>query len=186
MLDTYQQEREPHVRAIIETAIAMGKVICMLDPIAAAARNAEMLARKRAGVQDVSVHYPDLVEGLLHPSTAAGALFPQPVTPDGRLDRVFGTQAVLIGRKTANGVTDGLRRLSIDAGELSSYRDTISAWLDQRGVEAVLVRPDRYVFGTGSSEGLARAWRSRMGRGRRFGLASAPKAAFAWMRSSRK
>ena len=186
MLDTYQQERGPHVRAIIETAIAMGKVICMLDPIAAAARNEEMLARKRAGVQDVSVHYPDLVEGLLHPSKAAGALFPQPVTPDGRLDRVFGTHAVLIGRKTTNGLTDGLRRLSLDANELSPYRDVISAWLDAMEVEAVLVRPDRHVFGTGSSEGLARAWRASMRRGRRFGLASAPKAAFAWMRSSRR
>ena len=51
ILDSYQEEREPHVRAIIGTAIAMGKVVCLLDEPAAAGRDREMLARKASGAQ---------------------------------------------------------------------------------------------------------------------------------------
>ncbi|MEQ1866740.1 MAG: bifunctional 3-(3-hydroxy-phenyl)propionate/3-hydroxycinnamic acid hydroxylase, partial [Micropepsaceae bacterium] len=40
LLDTYQTEREPHVRTVTETAIAMGRVVCIADPQAAAQRDA--------------------------------------------------------------------------------------------------------------------------------------------------
>jgi 3-(3-hydroxy-phenyl)propionate hydroxylase len=44
LLDTYQAEREPEVRAIVELAVDFGRKVCMTDPEAAAARDAEMLA----------------------------------------------------------------------------------------------------------------------------------------------
>ncbi len=44
LLDTYQQEREPHVRAVIEAAIAAGRYICERDPAAAAKRDATLRA----------------------------------------------------------------------------------------------------------------------------------------------
>ena len=162
VLDTYQQEREPHVRAIIETAIAMGKVICMLDPIAAAARDAEMLARKRSGVQDVSVRYPDLAEGLFHPSKAAGSLFPQPASSAGLLDPVLGTRPVLVERSTTHVASEGLRRLPLDGDQLAAFAEPLSAWLDSMNAEAVLVRPDRHVFGTGTADELVEAWGLRV------------------------
>jgi 3-(3-hydroxy-phenyl)propionate hydroxylase len=43
LLDTYQREREPHVRAIVEAAVSFGRMICTLDPDEAAARDATML-----------------------------------------------------------------------------------------------------------------------------------------------
>ena len=49
LLDTYQPEREPHARALIELAIGMGRVVCALDRQAAAARDRDMLARRAAG-----------------------------------------------------------------------------------------------------------------------------------------
>jgi 3-(3-hydroxy-phenyl)propionate hydroxylase len=36
--------------------------------------------------------------------------------------------------------------------------DGINAWLDQHGVNAVLVRPDRYVFGSGEADRLRAAY----------------------------
>jgi 3-(3-hydroxy-phenyl)propionate hydroxylase len=39
---------------------------------------------------------------------------------------------------------------------------TIEQWLDQPKAEAVIVRPDRYVFGTGSAEALANILRSAL------------------------
>ena len=65
-----------HVRAVIEIAIAMGRVVCMLDPDAAAARNAQMLARKAAGERDIALAFPDLTGGMLTDLPGAGGAFP--------------------------------------------------------------------------------------------------------------
>jgi 3-(3-hydroxy-phenyl)propionate hydroxylase len=42
LLDSYQTERDPHVRAVISAAVAAGRYICMLDPAQAAARDTQM------------------------------------------------------------------------------------------------------------------------------------------------
>ena len=44
ILDSYGTERGAHVREIIDEAIALGRVICELDPVRAAERDAAMLA----------------------------------------------------------------------------------------------------------------------------------------------
>ena len=41
---------------------------------------------------------------------------------------------------------------------LAPFAAALTGWLDQHRAEAVLVRPDRYVFGTGSAAGLTSAW----------------------------
>lgn len=165
LLDSYQQEREPHVRAIIATAIAMGKIVCMLDENAAAERDAGMLARKASGAQDVSVAYPDLVGGHLTGTPFAGALFPQPVDADGgRLDSVFGLDAVLLTRAKVDPQPDGVRTIGVDAAELGGFAPAIDAWLAAADAEAVLIRPDRHVFGTGDAADLLAAWRAMGGR----------------------
>ena len=44
---------------------------------------------------------------------------------------------------------------------LPSYSlEALGAWLAARGVPAVLVRPDRYVFGSGDPAALIAAWRA--------------------------
>ena len=47
LLETYQPERDPHVRAVISAAVAAGRYICQLDHAKAAARDAEMRHRMR-------------------------------------------------------------------------------------------------------------------------------------------
>jgi 3-(3-hydroxy-phenyl)propionate hydroxylase len=164
VLDSYQVEREPHVRAIISTAIAMGEVVCILDENAAAGRNREMLARKAAGAQDVSVSYPDLVGGYLTDSSFAGALFPQPVATDGsRLDAVLGLSPILISRSAVSEPGSSLRTLSLDAPALGKFTDFLSAWLEKAGAEAVLIRPDRHIFGTGDATHLQSLWAKMAG-----------------------
>lgn len=159
ILDSYQEEREPHVRAIIETAIAMGKIVCMLDKTAAAARNRELLARKSSGAQDVSVHYPDLKGGYLTDTAFSGALFPQPVATDGsRLDVILGLDPVLISRSATHGSSGGIRAFCIDEQDIRKFAGPIGAWLGEVGADAVLVRPDRHVFGTGDAAMLLDAW----------------------------
>lgn len=157
LLDTYQAEREPHVRAYIEQAIGMGRVVCTLDPEAAARRDAAMLASGRSPAMPDRPP-PILVAGhVAKGAPAAGSLFLQ-TWADGRgLDDVLGPGAWLIARDTVRPVP-GLTVVSLADPRLAGHRAALAAWLERHGAAAVLVRPDRYVFGAGDPAELATAW----------------------------
>lgn len=162
LLDTYQPEREPHVRAIIATAIMMGRTVCITDPVAARERDAKMLAdQANKSAPPRSLGYPPMSEGcILAGSPLAGSYFPQPVAegqPLQRLDDVLGSGAWLISRTSCPSVA-GLKQVDIGDASLAPFRPHLAGWLDGAGVDAVLVRPDRYVFGAGDAADLQRAW----------------------------
>lgn len=146
LLDTYQVEREPHVRAIIGMSMMMGATVCITDPIAAAARDARMLAARAEGhAPDGALHFPSISAGcILEAAAAAGAYFPQACVGGVKLDDALGAGPWLLTR---------------DEPRVSSFRNVLNAWLAEQGVEAVLVRPDRTVFGAGDTETLIAAWR---------------------------
>jgi 3-(3-hydroxy-phenyl)propionate hydroxylase len=50
--------------------------------------------------------------------------------------------------------------LLLEDVELAPFRLPLSAWLNKHDAEAVLVRPDRYVFGSGVAETLVAAWQA--------------------------
>ena len=54
-----------------------------------------------------------------------------------------------------------LKFISLDDAELAPFRTPLGAWLNEHDAEAVLVRPDRYVYGTGVGEALVAAWRAK-------------------------
>jgi 3-(3-hydroxy-phenyl)propionate hydroxylase len=158
ILDSYQIEREPHVRAIIDTAIQMGRIVCLLDPQAAAGRNAQMLARRQSGAQDVSVRYPDLQTGpLLSDSPLAGSLFPQPVIDGVHFDEALGQKATLIGRHLS-GIPSEVHLIDLAVDDPTPFTPVLEAWLQSMNAESVLIRPDRHVFGTGSPGDLLAKW----------------------------
>lgn len=150
LLDTYKQERGPNLRATIEMAVMMGRTVCITDPAAAAVRNEQMLAARAAGMSpDGHVAYPPIMEGaILIGSAGAGSYFPQPVMDGQRLDAVLGSGSWLLDRE----------RLA--APDLAPFREVLEGWFDSHKAEAVLVRPDRHVFGTGSKEALAASWQA--------------------------
>jgi 3-(3-hydroxy-phenyl)propionate hydroxylase len=162
ILNSYQTEREPHVRAIIETAIQMGRIVCMLDAEAAAGRDAQMLARRQSGAQDVSVKYPDLMVGLLSEGPLSGALFPQPVRQGVRFDDLLGEHATLIGRDLP-GVQSNVRMLDLAKGPSNAFKPFLESWLRDVGTDAVLIRPDRHIFGTGPASDLLTKWNDALG-----------------------
>lgn len=176
LLDTYQQERRPHVRTTTETAKALGRVICELDPSKAKERDARMLSEKG---NPPSVQYrqnliPDLVEGALcsDQGPPVGMRFPQPriVCDSGTclLDDLVGSPFRLVVSSTAlvdhlperlRGQLDELDGivLSLSDGQFSQSQGSrewlivevdgmVSRWLHEHGLVAVLVRPDHYVF----------------------------------------
>jgi 3-(3-hydroxy-phenyl)propionate hydroxylase len=169
LLDTYQPEREPHVRAMIELAIGMGRMVCTLDLDAAAKRDADMLARLQSGATPLPpLRPPPLGAGcILTGSPGAGTVFPQPTSGTGRrrlrMDDALGDGACLIARSPTRLSRDDVEvRDVVDEG-LAPFRADLLAWLDAHNAEAVLVRPDRYVFGTGDPASLLAAWAAAMG-----------------------
>lgn len=148
LLDSYQPEREPNLRATIQMAIMMGQTVCITDPAIAAQRDAQMLAARAAGQSpDGNISYPPISSGMILAGTpAAGAYFPQFAAGGQRLDDVMGGTHWLI------------ERARLDAANLAPFSRELDAWFEANGADAVLVRPDRHVFGTGRATRLAADW----------------------------
>lgn len=166
LLDSYQAEREPHVRAVVQTAIAMGWMVCELDPMAAAARDSDLMARHAAGEPPVSIRYPDLSGGCFTETPMAGALMPQPVIGGRRLDDVIGGGWVLIAQPDAalpGGVETGVTAIAATSDRLGPFAPSLQGWLQDAKVSAVLLRPDRHIFGVGEAASLLAARRACLG-----------------------
>jgi len=151
LLDTYQPERAPNLRATIDMAIMMGRMVCMTSKWSALLRDMKFkLGRALGKLPDRPPDYPPISAGAILPgSTAAGGYFQQFISAEGlRLDDVLGAGPWLISRA------------DLSAPRFASFAAPFARWLDQHGTDAVLVRPDRYVFGTGQRSELEAAWRA--------------------------
>ena len=165
LLDSYQPERDPHVRSVIGAAVAAGRYICELDPGKAAARDAELRAGTASGKSETAADLiPAIANGIIFAgSPAAGERFIQPATRDGLLDDLCGGGWRLFVRN--DGIVGSDKGVSrIDAAALGDG-GAVSSWLGANGVDAVLVRPDHYVFGTacGQASGLLDARAQALG-----------------------
>ena len=176
LLDTYQQERHPHVTATTLAAMALGRVICERDPVRAAARDAQLLA-EQGGVVKTTVRQnliPGLCGGLIASGTpAAGTLLPQPLVRagdfSGLLDDLTGCSVRVVSveplsSEDMSGLLDALRPLGgvlVQLGEVSPGNGSLvnaleeggllAAWLTDMGQRIAVVRPDHCVYGTAAS-----------------------------------
>jgi 3-(3-hydroxy-phenyl)propionate hydroxylase len=171
LLDTIDSERQPQTEWVIQFAVELGKVLCELDPEAAAERDAAV----RGSGEPPPVELPPLSGGVIRrgpdgsQDPLAGRLSLQGlVAVDGRqglFDDVVGRGWTLIA---ADG--DPLNQLAqeerdvldvIDAtiasletgvpGGVTDVDGRLTEWLRHHGAHAVLVRPDFYVFGSVAS-----------------------------------
>ena len=166
LLDSYGPERSGHVQEIIRQAVEMGRLICMLDPAEVSARDERMkAARKDPALALKPPPEPRLGEGggYRPGDDAAGYLSVQGrVRRQGRVglfDDVVGRGWQLLIRDHGGTplfdppAQDLIRRLHIVVARFGSQGDVIdlegvySGWFDRLDAEAVLVRPDFYVFG---------------------------------------
>lgn len=150
LLDTYESERKPHVRALIELAVRLGGIIQTTDAAAAAERD----ARFAGGAPEVFELPPQLLgEGAFdaRQQDLAGRPFPQPRLADGRLlDELLGRRSAVIGQRellaaAAPGTAERWARsqaLVIDEPDAP-----LTAWLRSHRAGAVILRPDRYIVG---------------------------------------
>ena len=156
LLETYQPERDPHVRSVVAAAVDAGRYICELDPARAAARDADI--RARAGQPSTAAELiPPYRAGAVAAETpGAGERFVQPwvaARNGGRLlDDVTGGGWRLFVEDLPAGIADlGFAVTVVDIEEIADD-GTLARWFADRGVRAALVRPDHYVFGTAGDD----------------------------------
>jgi 3-(3-hydroxy-phenyl)propionate hydroxylase len=175
LLDTYAEERSPHVREFIRRAVQAGKIICVQDPEVAQQRDAALLDSKRRGEEPpIGTDLPFFEAGCIqdaelpsrHP--LVGTLPPQPrvrrESGDSLLDDVTGGGFRLVVRSDA-GFDAGIgARVSALGGSSIVWSDVpipardglavavsasreAQAFFDDHGIHAFLVRPDHVLFG---------------------------------------
>jgi 2-polyprenyl-6-methoxyphenol hydroxylase-like FAD-dependent oxidoreductase len=170
LLNTIGGERQLQNEAVIRLAIELGKVLCQLDPEAAAERDAMV----RAAGPPPPLELAPLSEGLLHqpigePDPLAGTLSVQGIVEragrEGRFDDVVGGgfQLIVASGDPLEALSRRERQLldslgasvaSLDPAAPHGVRDCdgrLTAWLSEHNAHAVLVRPDFYVFGATAS-----------------------------------
>ncbi len=168
LLDTYELERAPHVRAIIDMSIAVGNMVLMTDPEQARQRDEAL----RSGMALKAPEFPRLGDGIIRPSTspAAHATDGRPSIQGraalgrrvDRLDQFLRPGWKIISRHPIPGtlLTDSQRSLMsaldiqvahVSRGANAQYADIdgeYDAWYRKTGRKAFLLRPDHYVFGS--------------------------------------
>jgi 3-(3-hydroxy-phenyl)propionate hydroxylase len=167
LLDTYEQERRPHVAAMQRLANLLGGFVQATTPRRVRLRDAWLRGMDGTPIQDVVAGnlkpLPTYARGAfaerprrLAPRRTVGALFPQ----TGRLDdRLPAGWVALTTDAVARSLLEDHGMPVADPGEDAS-------WLGDRNVAFVLLRPDRYVFSAGAVEDVpaaVAAWRGLTG-----------------------
>ena len=144
LLDSYEQERSPHVRTYIEMAVKLGKLINTSDTkgaLKAAFPQADGTTRLKSPALRLEAG-----PGVL-PDQWGGFLSPQ-LMLDGSNhgDNVIGGAACLLVRRRTDELVS---KFSSFSGKIVSPEDnsSVGAYLDKLAAQALLIRPDRYLFG---------------------------------------
>jgi flavoprotein hydroxylase len=162
LLDTYQQEREESVRAIIDFSMELGKIICVSDPVAAAERDEMFASMVVEGESSELPPLPGFTAGVRHEgSSSAGTLFVQGVVSFNgslqRFDDAFGAGWRLITNTHLELDRDNAAWFSSIGGtiivldEVADIDGTYASWLAAHDAVAVLQRPDFNVYGTAAN-----------------------------------
>jgi 2-polyprenyl-6-methoxyphenol hydroxylase-like FAD-dependent oxidoreductase len=167
ILDSYGPERAGHVRHFIQASMALGEVICLADPAAAAQRDQALQADLAAGIQQPPRPLPRLGPGLYRDDSGGGLLSIQAEVDAGArrglFDDVAGAGGVLLladpelrdrlnPEDAALLARLGWSVVALAAqpgeGQVVDTAGAYAAWLAGLGAVAVLVRPDFYLYGS--------------------------------------
>jgi 3-(3-hydroxy-phenyl)propionate hydroxylase len=169
LLDTYASERVPHVDAMINFSMALGRVICVADPTEAEMRDKSMIAAHQAGEATTSPPAVAIGPGITRRGDPLGGQRflqgrVQQGQRSGRFDDLVGRGWVLLSCQTdpaalldddiaaffrsIGGVT-----VRIGGGAVRDLDGVYEKWLAQAGVASVLQRPDFYLFGAAPEAG---------------------------------
>ncbi len=168
ILDTYEAERGPHVDAVIRISMEMGKVVCVPDPQAAAARDEAFFS----GNVPPPPELPPLPSGVLHlddggaPIGLAGHYLPHVTVMENgatmRLDDLHDGQSfvLLVNGLPHDSMTETIKRALVQLGAIvvpfidtrfSDADGRLTKLFNESGAKAILMRPDFYAFGSANT-----------------------------------
>ncbi|WP_216893684.1 bifunctional 3-(3-hydroxy-phenyl)propionate/3-hydroxycinnamic acid hydroxylase [Nocardia alni] len=141
LLDTYETERRPHVDAYTTLSALLANKI-----------EALVASEEDPPVLRAEALRPRLGPGVRGDTNElAGTLSAQPRTASGRLlDDVVGYRFAVVGDPAVlSGTTDRTKALleSLGTHVLDEFSGEVRDWVTGLGAAAVIVRPDRYLFG---------------------------------------
>jgi 3-(3-hydroxy-phenyl)propionate hydroxylase len=153
LLDTYEQERRPHVTAMQKLAVRWGGVVQTADARVGRVRDGLLEALDRSGaagwVEDRAKPLPTYGAGAFAQSPrklpwrrTVGSLFPQPQAEGVPLDEALGRGWGAVA--TAPDAAGMLR-----AAGIPTVFAPHTEWLARRGLSWALLRPDRFVYACG-------------------------------------
>ncbi|MFJ2770949.1 bifunctional 3-(3-hydroxy-phenyl)propionate/3-hydroxycinnamic acid hydroxylase [Streptomyces sp. NPDC087300] len=166
VLDTYQSEREPHVRGVTAMSVELGREHTLRDPVLARERDTALKARQATLTEPERIRLPDPGPGLF--ASGGGLLSVQGRVSDGRatglLDEIVGggfrllVLAESLPLPDAAALTD-LGVTVVGFGDtaggpvVADLDGTHRRWLTGLGATAAAVRPDHYVYAAGPDAG---------------------------------
>lgn len=140
LLDTYETERRPHVDAYTTLSAEWANKI-----------EALVASQEDPPVLRAQALRPRLGLGVRDDNGLAGTLSAQPRTESGQLlDDVVGYRFAVAGDPAVlSGTTDRTKALleSLGAHVLEEFSGEVQDWVAGLGAAAVIIRPDRYLFG---------------------------------------
>lgn len=158
LLNSYQDERKPHAREYVETAIRLGGLINSVDR-----NSAQQMAKDQTGnTATIASIQPALGSSNILDRNSMdknlGRPFCQPyfTEPQMRFDDLAGYQHVIISREKIHPPESSINLSVEEFSELDSA-------LNNLDTNAIWVRPDRYIGATGdSSDDVLQAFNSVM------------------------
>jgi 2-polyprenyl-6-methoxyphenol hydroxylase-like FAD-dependent oxidoreductase len=170
LLDDYTTERRAQVAQIVEMTVAIGGLICMIDPEQTGPRDEQLRQAGAQGTQQMITDWT-LTGGTLRDDGAGGKLGLQATvgttTGTALLDEVLPPPGfVLLGRDRdpAGQLTPaqlatwrrlGGRSVHFGPGGLTDAEGKYTRWFDRLDASVVLIRPDFQVFGGVPGPGAA-------------------------------
>ncbi|WNE95405.1 bifunctional 3-(3-hydroxy-phenyl)propionate/3-hydroxycinnamic acid hydroxylase [Streptomyces luomodiensis] len=147
LLNTYESERKPHMTEFVKLAAQMANEVEAMEYLQGTDDSAQVPVTRRETLR------PRLGEGIwAHQDESAGRLSAQPVLPDGRrLDDVVGYRFAVVAEPECAARIDAATTASLKAMRAQvvvADSDDARDWLKTLNATAVVIRPDRFVFGT--------------------------------------
>ena len=155
LLETYQPERDPHVRTVIGAAVEAGRYICLLDADLAAERDRRLRSPTAPGTASDLI--PPLGAGIVEPG--AGERFIQPLIRRSaqeprRLDEITGGGWLIVQRDGEARLSDQARAVWTALGggvlilgdEMTETARHLATWFERHSAIAAVVRPDFYTY----------------------------------------
>ena len=140
-LINYQEERFPHVSAFIKLASEVGKIMSNPD-----------LLKKSENSQSMRLFdfpKPRLKKGFFYNCSLSGTLFPQFVESNKKSDDTLGYEFVFLALKEVSFNDHDIdNKILLKKTAEGFLRD----WLVKNKIVALVIRPDKYIFGSATNE----------------------------------